>query len=101
MHNQTPNPDGQRVNTLLYRRFPYREIGGCGVERFMQHKTPNPETPMHATYPPLALEAPLNYVTSFARVIRDRGIVISSVAIFLHYKTPNPDSPMPPVSIPW
>jgi hypothetical protein len=45
MHNQTPNPDSQRVNTLLFRRFPYREIGGCGVECLLQHKTPNPETP--------------------------------------------------------
>jgi hypothetical protein len=53
MHNQTPNPDSQRVNTLLLRRFPYREIGGCGVECLLQHKTPNPKLRLHATCLPL------------------------------------------------
>jgi hypothetical protein len=42
---QVPNPRWSRVNLFLHRRFPYREIGGCGAERFMPHKTPNPETP--------------------------------------------------------
>jgi hypothetical protein len=46
MQNKTLIPDGQRVNSFRYREFLYREIGGCGVVHLMQHKTPNPETPM-------------------------------------------------------
>jgi hypothetical protein len=60
--------------------------------RLMQHKTPNPETPTARHLSSTCSGGPTQLRPLFARVIGDRGIAISPVALFLHYNTPNPDS---------
>jgi hypothetical protein len=90
-----PRPPMVNGSTLFsIGDFPYREIGGCGVVRLLQHKTP---TARHLSSTRSGGPTQLRHLS--ARVIGDRGIAISPVANSLHYKTPNPDSPMPRVNI--
>jgi hypothetical protein len=96
IHNKTPIPDGQRVNTSLYRRLPYREIGALNVVVRLLGESPNPELRYASTCTPPAIAVP--HATS----LRDFADCESSMQDSLTsrtpiLRTPKPRSPMPPV----
>ena len=80
-----PMVNGSTLFSIGY--FPYQEIGGCGVVRLLQHKTP---TACHLSSTRSRGPTQLRHLS--ARVIGDRGIAISLTATLLHHKTPNPDA---------